>query len=62
MVGGIEAEETNNPVNRGETCRFVLTHILIQRKETWKQTRMAETNRNTMIIESRLIFHYFMEP
>ncbi|CAN0926694.1 hypothetical protein LINGRAHAP2_LOCUS35491 [Linum grandiflorum] len=61
-MGEIEAEETNNTGNRGETCRVVLTHILIQRKETWKWSRAAETNRNTMIIASRLIFHYFMEP
>ncbi|CAN0928427.1 hypothetical protein LINGRAHAP2_LOCUS36482 [Linum grandiflorum] len=60
-MGGIEAEETDNPKNRGEACRFVLTQILIQRKETWKRIRVAETSRNTMIIASRLIFHCFME-
>ncbi|CAN0847732.1 hypothetical protein LINGRAHAP2_LOCUS5136 [Linum grandiflorum] len=62
MMGGIEAEETDNPENRGETCRFVLTQILVQRKKTLKRTKVAETNRIGMIIVSRLIFCCSTEP
>ncbi|CAN1247325.1 hypothetical protein LINGRAPRIM_LOCUS3439 [Linum grandiflorum] len=61
MVGGIEAEETDNADNSVETCRFVLTRILVRKRKSRKRTKMAETNKIVMIIASRLIFRYSME-